>query len=191
MKKFILATGLALTLSVIAVATPAAADDITKKLQDRIATLSTEQQAALLLLLNQLGGGDGEAAAAPAAEAAPAATEKSVEELAKEGVQSWVDAAKKGDIDGMMSFVSEDFEHYEYGDKAGLRDFLQQAQDMGYLEDLSASMEDTEIENEDDGTVILYPVDIEGMFGALTFEFVLKKEDDGKYRMVGMDVSGL
>lgn len=183
MKKFILATGMAIALAVMTVATPAYADDITKKLQDRIAGLSTEQQAALLLLLNELGGSGGEAA--------PAAEEKSLDELAKEGVQAWVDNAGKGDIDGMMSWVSEDFEHYEYGDKAGLQDFLQQALDMGYLEELEASMEDTEIEQEDDGTVILYPVDIEGMFGALTFEFVMKKEDDGKYRMIGMDVSGL
>ena len=141
MKKFILATGMAIALAVMTVATPAfAQDDITKKLQDRVAGLSTEQQAALLLLLNQLGGA-GEAAA-------PAAAEKSLDELAKEGVQAWVDNAGKGDIDGMMSWVSEDFEHYEYGDKAGLQDFLQQALDMGYLEELEASMEDTEIEQE-------------------------------------------
>jgi hypothetical protein len=182
MKKFILATGMAIALAAMTLAMPAfAQDDITKKLQDRIAGLSTEQQAALLLLLNQLDGSGG----------AASEEAKSPKDLAMEGIQGYIDGAMKGDVDAMMSWVSDGFEHYEYGDQAGLRDFLQEASDMGYLEDLEVSMEDTEVEVEDDGAVILYPVDIEGMFGAATFEYVLQKQDDGKYRIIGMDVSGI
>jgi hypothetical protein len=184
MKRLILATGLVVGSVAMTVATPAfAQDDIVKKLQDRIASLTTEQQAALLLLLDQLDGA-GESAVATS-------EEKSLRELGEEGIQQWIGFANKGDINGMMSTVSEDFEHYVYGDKAGLQGFVQQALDMGYLKDLEASTEDTEIEEEDDGTIIAYPVDIEGTFGVITFEFVMKKEDDGEYRMVGMDVSGL
>jgi len=160
---------------------PAAqAETIESKLQSLVKELSQEQQAALYLLLSELTTGEAAEAAAPG---------KSLVEQAKEGVQSFVDAGAKGDIDGMMAFISDDFEHYQYGDKAGLRDFLGQALDMGYLEGLEVDMSDMEIEEEGD-LVILYPVEIIGIFGSATFEYVLKQEN-GDWRVVEFDATGI
>jgi len=160
----------------------AKAESIESKLHTLVKELNEEQQAALYLLLSQLKGGSGEAAAAPASEA-------SLEDQAKAGVQAFVDAAAKGDIDGMMSFISDDFEHYQYGDKAGLRDFLSQAHDMGYLEGLEVDMDGVEIEQEGNN-VILYPVEIIGVFGSATFEYVLK-EENGQWRVIEFDATGI
>lgn len=169
--------------AVLLVGAPVAkAESIEDKLHSMVKELSEEQQAALYLLLSQLkGGATGEAAAADKG--------ASLEDQAKAGVQGFVDSASKGDIDGMMAFISDDFEHYQYGDKAGLRDFLSQAHDMGYLEGLEVDMDGMEIE-EDGDVVILYPVEIMGIFGSATFEYVLKQEN-GEWRVIEFDATGI
>jgi predicted lipid-binding transport protein (Tim44 family) len=168
--------------------------DVTADLQKKVSELSTEQQAALLLLLDQLAAqgaapaAPAEAAAAAPAEAAPAAP---VDDNAavKAVVEKFGTSAAKEDMEGMMSVFSDSFEHYQYGDKAGVKEFLQQSADMGYLEGIEFSMEDAEFEK-DGETISVYPVDVEGSFGSITFEYVLKKEGDA-WKIVEFDASGL
>lgn len=169
--------------AVLLVGAPVAqAESMEDKLHAMVGELSEEQQAALYLLLSQLQGGE-------AGEAAAADSGMSLEEQAKAGIQKFVNSASEGDIDGMMEFISEDFEHYQYGDKVGLRDFMSQAQDMGYLEGLEVDMDSMEIE-EDGDVVILYPVEIMGIFGSATFEYVLRQED-GEWRVIEFDATGI
>lgn len=180
MKK-ILSLGLlaALTLAAVVPMT-ASANDMTEELQAAVAELSAEQQAALYLLLTQLGGGEsGEAAAAGA----------SPEEQAEAAIHGFVAAGAEGDYDKMLEVFSDDFEHYEYGDKEGVGEFLSQAADMGYLEGIEVVLEDAEYKVDGD-TLSVYPVEFNGAFGSITFEYIFKNED-GTWKIVEFDASGL
>ncbi|NLN93956.1 MAG: nuclear transport factor 2 family protein [Candidatus Hydrogenedens sp.] len=129
-----------------------------------------------------------EAAPCPesAAASAPAAnTPEAILALATD----FLDKLIAGDLDAAMEGVSENFEHNEYSDKEELSDFLEMAIDMGYLEDASVDLEDTEVTFED-GSAIVYPLDISGNFGSGTLEFVLKLEDD-QWMLVGLDAFGI
>ncbi len=192
MKLFRLMTRAAVGFGVAAACAQPVFADVTADLQKKVSELSTEQQAALLLLLDQLAAQGGGAAAAPAAAApaeaaaAPAADPKAA---CKAVIEQFAAAAAKEDMDGMMAVFSDSFEHYQYGDKAGVKEFLQQSADMGYLEGIEFSMEDAEFEV-DGETLSVYPVDVEGSFGSITFEYVLKKEGDA-WKIVEFDASGL
>lgn len=185
-----LALGAALTLA--AVSTPvskAYADHheggMTAELQKAIGELTAEQQASLFLLLKGLKGG-GAAAEAPVVAAAPAGDPK---EAGSAIVNGFFAAASSEDMEKMMSFFSEDFDHYEYGDKQGVKDFLTQAIDMGYMDGITSSTADSEFEvNGEEMTI--YPVDVTGSFGSITFEYVLKKEGDA-WKIIGFDAAGL
>lgn len=96
-----------------------------------------------------------------------------------------------GDLDAAMTGVSEDFEtsNSDFSDKEDLGDFLSLAISMGYLEDASVELDDTEVTIEGD-TATVYPVDISGNFGSGTLEFVLKQEG-GKWLLIGLDAFGI
>jgi hypothetical protein len=127
-----------------------------------------------------------EAAEAAAEEAAPAA---SPEEAALAAAKAWGEALASQDMDKIMAVFADDFEHYEYGDKQGISDFISQAVDMGYLEDLEIFMDDAEVEI-DGEEVIVYPVELMGAFGSVTFELVFE-DRDGKMLITTMDASGI
>jgi len=169
---------------VLVAAAPAMAQSTAEKLNAAIEGMSPEQQAALLLLITTMSGGGEEAA--PAEEAAAPADPK---EAVTAAIQTFADAAAAGDMDKMLSVFSEDFEHYQYGDKEGIKEFLQQSADMGYLEGIEFYMDDAEFE-EDGDIISVYPVDVEGSFGAVTFEYILANEG-GTWKIVEFDASGL
>jgi ketosteroid isomerase-like protein len=155
-------------------------DSMVAKLQAMVADLSVEQQAALYLLLSELRQGGAEA---------PAAQEISMVDLVNQEVGKLAEALSGGDLDTTMKFFSEDFSHYQFGNKQGMKDFLQQAADMGYLEDIELNTADMKVE-EKDGEVTIYPVEAEGYFGSATLEFVLKQED-GEWRVISLDAQGI
>ena len=104
-------------------------------------------------------------------------------------VKGFVGALKAEDLDAVMALVSENFKHYEYQNKAGLKDFLSQAIDMGYLEDVESDIEGMEVKMEGvKGTA--YPVELSGAFGTATLELEFTQEDAG-WMITGMDVSGV
>jgi len=121
-------------------------------------------------------------AATPAADEDPLA-------VAKVKIAAFVKAAGESDVEAMMSGISENFEHYEFGDKEGFEEFMTQAVDMGYLEDLELDMDDAEVEQDGD-TMLIYPVELAGAFGSVTLEFEVKQED-GNWMVIGMDISGM
>ena len=172
--------------AVVMVAVPVQAQDadITAKLQDKVAELSLEQQAALLLLLDQLSG-----ATCPAAGAEETAASDDPAEGAMAVVKAFGAAAVEGNIDGMMDCIADSFDNAELGGKDGVRSFMEEAADMGYMDDLEVSYEDAEAEV-DGEQVIIYPVDIMGAFGSVTYEYVLEKVD-GKWLIVDMEGYGL
>ncbi len=114
-------------------------------------------------------------------------------EKPEDAVQKQLEAFKAGmlaeDIDAIMAPFSESFSHYEWGDKAGARDFLSQAIDMGYLEGLEVNIENAEKKIEGD-TASVYPIEISGPFGSVTLELIFTKEAGG-WMITGLDASGI
>ena len=109
------------------------------------------------------------------------------EEIITKLTEESIAAVVAQDIDKLLTYYSDDFSHYEFGDKAGLKEFLEGAKDMGYLDGLEVSMEEAETTIEGD-TATIYPVIIEGSFGSTEIEFTSKKEGD-TWKVVGMDIA--
>lgn len=162
-------------LAVVVLASPVMAESLTEKLQALVADLSAEQQEAVLTLIQSANAGSEDAA--------------SPEEAVLAVLTDMGNAATAGDLDKVMTYFSEDFEHYEYGDKAGWKQFQQDAVDQGYWEGIEFDGSEAEIKIDGDSASV-YPVDVTGAFGSLTFEYILKNED-GTWRIVEFDVSGL
>lgn len=111
------------------------------------------------------------------------------EEAVTAQVNKFAEAMKAKNLDGVMSVVSEKFEHYEWGDKAGFREFLQQAVDVGYLDGLEIDLSKMQVKVEG-ATATVYPVDIRGNFGSTTVEIVFTNEN-GNWLVTGVDASDL
>ena len=126
--------------------------------------------------------------AKPASAAAPAAAPSGPEAILARATE-FLNKLFAGNLDAALEGVSEDFQNSEYADKAELKDFLESAIAMGFLEDASIDLEDTEVTIEGD-TATVYPLDISGNFGSGTLEFVLKNEN-GKWVLVGFDAFGI
>ena len=133
---------------------------------------------------------------APAAAAAPVATP---EEEVMAVINEIIAAVKVGDVEKLLGFVSKDFYHSEVGDIEAVKEYIQMGKDAGYLDDVPAqieahdgqiSLEDAEVEIKD-GEATIYPIDASANEGSITLEVVMKKEDDGKWRIVGGDVFGI
>lgn len=114
---------------------------------------------------------------------------KSPEELIKASVDAWAAAIVAQDLDTALVQYSEKFQHNEWGDKTGVRTFLDQAKSAGYLEGLEVVSDKAEIKVDGD-TGTIYPVDIKGNFGTVTMELKYANED-GTWRIVGTDASGI
>lgn len=146
-------------------------DELTKA----IAQLNADQKAALLVLVNGI-------VEAKAPMVSPT-------EGAMKTVSAYVEAAESGDIDGLLNCFAEDFSHYELGDKAGLRTFIEGVEAEGMLEDISGDTDDAEAEVDGD-TVTVYPVELEGIFGTVTYEFTLKAEGNA-WKIIGFEMTGV
>ena len=115
---------------------------------------------------------------------------KSPEEAINDALDTYQTGLVEQNVDTIMLAFAENFEHYEWGDKAGAREFMSQAADMGYLEDIELIRDEMELEIEGDSAVA-YPIDLEGSFGALTLELTFGKQDDGAWLITGLDAAGL
>jgi len=108
------------------------------------------------------------------------------DELIAKVIGDWKAAGLAQDIDAMLVLYSESFENYEFGDKAGFKSFMDDAKDMGYLEDAEIDLEGAKTTIEGDEANV-YPVEMEAAFGSATIELVLKKEGDA-WLITAMDV---
>jgi hypothetical protein len=99
-------------------------------------------------------------------------------------------ALETKNIDKLTAAISDDFDHYEWGNKDSMLAFVKDTMDQGDLDEAEVSLELVEIEVED-GTATAYPVGLIAMFGSATIEFKLKKEADGVWRTVSMEMEGV
>lgn len=121
--------------------------------------------------------------------AGPAAAAAKPEESVLDKAKVFLNKLAEKDLATAMTAVSENFEHYEYGSKAELKSFLEEAIQAGYIDDLKIITDDAEVKIEGDKAV-LYPIDVEGLFGSFTLELTGQKED-GKWMVTSMDIFGI
>ena len=138
---------------------------------------------------------------APAADVAavPVAATATPEEEVMAAVNDIIAAIKAGEVEKVLGFISEDFYQPQVGDKEAVKEYAKMGKDMGYLDDVPAtikqyeaelSLEDTEVELKD-GEATVYPIDATTNQGSATVELVLKKEADGTWRIIGGDAYGI
>lgn len=97
-----------------------------------------------------------------------------------------VAAARAKDVDKLLTYYAENFAHERFGNKAGLKDFLQGAKDAGFLDGLEidlANAKTTILKN----TATFGPVMLKGSFGSTTVGFSAVKEK-GVWKITGMDI---
>lgn len=173
----ILAAGAAITilaLGAVFMNVANAEESVDAELTASIAQLNPEQKAALLVLVKSI---------------VDAQVTESPTEGAMKTVAAYVKAAEEANIEILMDQISNDFSHYEVGDKLGYQNFLEQAKAEGYLEDIMGNIEDAKAEVDGD-TVTVYPVELEGLFGTGILEFELKKEGD-VWKITSLEMTGV
>ena len=107
------------------------------------------------------------------------------EELIGRLLEAWKAAGEAQDIDGQMALFSENFEG-EQGDKEGMKGFMLEAKDMGYLDDMKVIIEDVEVKTEGT-TATAYPLTIETAMGEAIIGLELTKEAGG-WMITGMEM---
>ena len=115
---------------------------------------------------------------------------KSDPELIKDAVNEFKAGMQAKNVDQLMAMVSDQFSHPEWGDKASLKTFIQDNVNQGNLDDAEVDLSKAETKIQD-GTATVYPVGLVATFGSATIEFKMKKEADGKWRAVGLEVEGI
>jgi hypothetical protein len=151
-----------------------AENTVDAELTTAIGKLSPEQKAALLVLVKGI---------------VEAQVQESPADGAMKTVAAYVKAAESAELETLMNLISDEFSHYEVGDKAGYRSFLEQVKGDGMLEDIKGNLADAKAEVKGD-TVTVYPVELEGLFGTVTMEFELKKSGPD-WKIVGLDMTGV
>jgi hypothetical protein len=111
------------------------------------------------------------------------ATGPSDEEMIAATMDTMFAATAAQDLDKMMALYSEDYMGENGEGKAEVRDFLAEAIDMGYMEELKVTSEEMKITVEGD-TATAGPVGYDIMGNELSIAYNLKKED-GTWRIVG------
>ena len=98
------------------------------------------------------------------------------EEILQSILADWMAAFQELDIDKVLSFYADSFTSDQGGGKAEMGEFLQGAKDQGFLDDLDISVANIVIEIDGDKATV-QPIEIEGVFGALTMETEWEKID--------------
>lgn len=107
-------------------------------------------------------------------------------ELINKVAADWKAAGVAKNLDGLLACYSDSFQHYEYGDKAGLQRFLKDAISMGYMEGAEIDMAKAKLTILK-GEATFAPIDLKAAFGDAGITLTLKKEAAG-WKITGMDV---
>lgn len=107
-------------------------------------------------------------------------------DLINKVVADWKAAGIAKNLDALMLCYSDSFQHYEYGDKAGMQRFLKDAISMGYMEgaEIDASKAKLTITKEE---ATCAPIDMKASFGNASITLGFKKEAAG-WKIISMDV---
>jgi len=101
-------------------------------------------------------------------------------------LSQWKAALEAEDIDKMMEPYSDDYEGERGEGKEGVRQFLEGLMDEGALEDIDMDISEAEIKIEGDKATV-GPIIYAGDWGEIELKRILKKENDGVWRVVGAE----
>jgi ketosteroid isomerase-like protein len=100
------------------------------------------------------------------------------EELIATVISGWQEALTAKDFDALSALYSESYVGERGEDKAGMRQFLEQAAGMGYLDGMTIDISGAETTIEE-GKASVGPVVISGAMGEMKMQMNLAKEEDG------------
>jgi ketosteroid isomerase-like protein len=100
------------------------------------------------------------------------------EELIVGQITAWQEALTAKDFDALAALYSESYVGERGEDKAGMRQFLEQAGAMGYLDGMTVDASGAETVVEEDKATVS-PVVVSGAMGAMNMELSFAKEEDG------------
>jgi len=108
-------------------------------------------------------------------------------------LDSWKAAIIANDVDKIMATISANFEHdgydYQAKDKAALADFIDEADQMGYFDDVEIFFDNATITIEEDVANVIgieYVIDQ----GTATIDLAITKEKGG-WLIADMDIQGM
>lgn len=103
-------------------------------------------------------------------------------------LDGWKTAAAAASIEKLMPLYSEKFSSFEYGDKAGLKKFIEDSISAGYLKDCEVNLANAKTTiNKEKGTAAVTPIEMKANFGSATIDLNLTKEKDA-WMITGMEV---
>lgn len=112
------------------------------------------------------------------------------QELIDQALNNWKVGMETKDIAKIETLISEAFSHYEYGNREQLLGFLSSTFSQGDLDNAQVVLDQAKTTIEGDSATV-YPTELTAAFGSATIEFSLKKESDGVWRVVSMNVEGV
>jgi len=121
------------------------------------------------------------------------------EELVMQQVQALAADFKAVNADKLLDYISDDFENEHVSGKEELAERIQEAKDMGRIEEARTLIEENngEIDLEDAEVTIegdiatVYPILASADPGSVTVELTLQKDPDKVWRVVGVYVEGI
>lgn len=121
------------------------------------------------------------------------------EELIMQQVQALAVDFKAVNADKLLDYVSDDFENDYVSGKEELAEKIEEAKDMGRIEEARNLIEENngEIDLEDaeitieDGIATVYPILASADPGSVTVELTLKKDPDKVWRVIGVYIEGI
>jgi hypothetical protein len=99
-------------------------------------------------------------------------------EMIATAINGWQEALTAKNFDALSALYSESYVGERGEDKAGMRQFLEQAAGMGYLDGMTIDISGAETTIEE-GKASVGPLMISGAMGAMKMQMDLAKEEDG------------
>ena len=107
------------------------------------------------------------------------------EEKVAQTVQQWIDATEARDIDGIMAIVSEDFSGQGGANKEAFRGYIAGLIDSGIFEGVEIS-QNRAVTTVDGDSAEVRGLDLSSYAGAVVVDLTLQRDNDGKWRIVGL-----
>lgn len=107
------------------------------------------------------------------------------DELIRQTLATWKSGLESHNIDVLMSTVSEDFVSEEGGSKADFREYVAGLIDDGTLSGAKMDIDNARVTIEEEMATV-ENAGLSGDRGTVVIDMDLKKEDDGAWRIVGL-----
>jgi len=120
----------------------------------------------------------------------PKAKEKATAptDLIMKVLEQWKAAAAALEFDKALALYSDKFSSYEYGDKAGLKSFLNDTKSQGDLAGMAVDTTKAKVEiDKKKGTATVTGIEVKAKFGSAAISLDMAKEKDN-WLIKGMDV---